>query len=83
MIFAPPERGGIFAILQNTPNLDINDFVVTEPDFGFPRPLPLIDDFAVPEPAIPEPTPSPVAIEPVPEIMEDVATSMLGDSGIV
>ncbi|GGA00533.1 calcium-binding protein [Okeania sp. KiyG1] len=84
-IFAPPERGGIFAILQNTPNLDVNDFVVTEPDFGFPRPIPLpvVDDFAVPEPAIPEPIPSPVAIEPVPEVMEDVVTSMLSDSGIV
>ena len=35
LIYAPPERGGVFAILQNTPNLDVNDFVVTEPDYGY------------------------------------------------
>ena len=25
--------------MQNTPNLDVNDFVVTEPDFGFLGPI--------------------------------------------
>ncbi|MEB3343356.1 hypothetical protein [Okeania sp.] len=84
MIFAAPERGGIFAVLQNTPNLDVNDFVVTETDFAFPglMPLPLLDG-VVAEPAIAESTPSPVVVETVPEVIADVAASMLNGSGIV
>ncbi|MGB3511276.1 MAG: hypothetical protein WBA93_18975, partial [Microcoleaceae cyanobacterium] len=84
LIFMPPERGGIFAILQNTPALDVSDFIVENPDFdfGFPRPLPLIDDFVVAEPAFPEPTPTPVQVEPAPEIMASIP-SISSDSGVV
>ncbi|MGB3514190.1 MAG: hypothetical protein WBA93_34270, partial [Microcoleaceae cyanobacterium] len=85
LIFMPPERGGIFAILQNTPALDVSDFIVENPDFdfGFPRPLPIVDNLVVAEPE-PTPTPTPIAVQvdPVPEIMELIPPSP-SDSDVV
>lgn len=70
LIFMPPARGGIFAILQNTPDLDVNDFIIAEPDFGLPRPIPLpiVDQTSISVPPLEE-------VESIPEIMEPMPST--------
>ena len=68
--FGPQEREGIFAILQNTPNLDVNDFVVTEPDFGFLGPILNTPNLGVND-FVPE------VAEPDIEIIQDVSNTTI------